>query len=181
MSINFVKKENGVTMIELLIAMSLFAIFMTIAIGGFVQAIRNQRLALKLMSATDNMAIPLEQMMREIRVANNFISTQNSLMFDKVENASSGALKEYEVMYYYDKSLKAIMRKKTLLVDGIPTGTSIDERFVSEGVEVDDFKIITNKIGAGPERITIIVAVSAVDRGKKITNHIQTTISSRIF
>jgi prepilin-type N-terminal cleavage/methylation domain-containing protein len=59
--------KKGFTLIEMLVTVGLFAIIITIAVGGFVNAERTQRQVSSLISAQSNVSIALEQMSRDIR------------------------------------------------------------------------------------------------------------------
>ena len=59
--------KKGFTLIEMLVTVGLFAIIITIAVGGFVNAERTQRQVSSLISAQSNVSLALEQMSREIR------------------------------------------------------------------------------------------------------------------
>jgi Tfp pilus assembly protein PilW len=64
--------RSGVTLVEFLVAFSIFIVIISIAGGSFVRSARTQRAALQLMAVNDNMGITIEQMMREIRTGYNF-------------------------------------------------------------------------------------------------------------
>ena len=68
------KNKKGFTLVELLVAMGLFVIFITIASGGFIRALRTQRNIVALIAANENTSLALEQMAREIRTGSNFSS-----------------------------------------------------------------------------------------------------------
>jgi len=59
--------RSGFTLVELLIAVALFSILVSIAAGGFVRALRSERQVSAMMSAESNVSIALEEMTREIR------------------------------------------------------------------------------------------------------------------
>ena len=59
--------KKGFTLIELLVAIALFAIIISIAVGGFVDALRTQRQVSFLLATQSNVSLALEQMAREIR------------------------------------------------------------------------------------------------------------------
>ena len=59
--------EQGVSLMELMVAVSVFIIVISVAIGSFVQSMRTQRIALALISANDSINLSIEQMAREIR------------------------------------------------------------------------------------------------------------------
>ena len=52
---------------ELLVAVALFSILMSIAAGGFVRALRSEREVSAMMAAESNVNLALEQMAREMR------------------------------------------------------------------------------------------------------------------
>lgn len=59
--------QKGFTLIEMLVTVGLFTIIITIAVGGFTNAIRTQRQVSSLISTESNVSLALEQMTREIR------------------------------------------------------------------------------------------------------------------
>lgn len=61
------RAKKGFTLIEMLVTVSLFLIIITIAVGGFTNAIRTQRQVSSIISAESNVSITLEEMAREIR------------------------------------------------------------------------------------------------------------------
>lgn len=66
-------KLYGFTIVELLVAMTLFVILITIAAGGFVRAIRTQQAIVSLIDANNNASLALEQMAREMRTGTSFV------------------------------------------------------------------------------------------------------------
>jgi prepilin-type N-terminal cleavage/methylation domain-containing protein len=66
--------KKGFTLIEMLITVGLFVVIITIAVGGFTNAIRTQRQVSSLISAQSNVSIALEEMAREIRTGYLFCS-----------------------------------------------------------------------------------------------------------
>ena len=65
----FVKDRSGVTLAEMMVAFGVFGIFISIAMGGFMQSLRNQRVALVLMEANDAGSIIFENIARQLRTA----------------------------------------------------------------------------------------------------------------
>ena len=63
---------NGFTMIEMLIALGLFAVVVSVGIGGFAHALRIQRQTQFLLAVNSNGGEILEQMSREIRTGSIF-------------------------------------------------------------------------------------------------------------
>jgi prepilin-type N-terminal cleavage/methylation domain-containing protein len=61
------RRISGFTLVELLVAIALFSILVSIAAGGFVRALRSEREVSSMMSAESNISIALEEMTREMR------------------------------------------------------------------------------------------------------------------
>jgi prepilin-type N-terminal cleavage/methylation domain-containing protein len=66
---NFFQDKHGVTLIELMVAFGVFGIFISIALGGFMQALKNQRAALVFMETNDAASIIFEDIVRQLRTA----------------------------------------------------------------------------------------------------------------
>lgn len=66
------KPTSGFTLAELLVAIGLFSVVVTIAMGGLVQAMRTQHQVAALIAADNNASLALEQMAREVRTGYSF-------------------------------------------------------------------------------------------------------------
>lgn len=175
--IKSVRENKGTTLIETLLALSIFSIFITVAIGGFVQSLSNQRLVLRLMSSTDAMVFSLEQMIREMRTGTNFAVGNNNLQFERADE-EFGLPTTKLVRYEWDNSRKILIRTKSNL-DG---GSAVSEPITPEDVEVSHFSAEAfREHTPGPYRITVVIGISASEKKTVITNYVQTTISSRVF
>lgn len=169
---------TGTTLVELLVAMSIFVIFVTVAVGGFIQAIANQRVVLKLNAATENMSLTLEQMMREMRVGTNFSTNGQTIQFSHYDsNGNPETIEYYLAPAPWDATQQAIMETIT---DN--NGISTSNPITADNVNVSYFKTsVTTLHTPGPSRIGITLGITASDRGISVTNYIQTTVSSRAF
>ena len=74
-------KRHGFTIIELLIAMGLFAILISVVSGIFVRSLRAQRVTVALIAANNNASLAIEQMAREIRTGQSFSAVIDQLRF----------------------------------------------------------------------------------------------------
>ena len=163
-------EQGGTTLVEVLIAIGIFSIFLTVAIGGFIQALSNQRIALKLMASTDNMSMTLEQISREVRVGKLFESVPDGFQFQKYVEGSSDPK-----LYKYELSGSKIKRTVSNL-DG--SGESHDF-ITADNVYVSYFNSLLDN--DGQPKVTLVVGVTARDKGLEITNYVQSTISSRLI
>jgi len=83
---------EGFTLVELLVAMSVFIIVLTLAVAVFVNALRSQRFLTKLMAVNNNAGLVLEQMAREMRTGYKFIGSAScspSISFSNSQDTDS--------------------------------------------------------------------------------------------
>jgi len=73
--------ENGLTMIELVVAMGIFGLVSVMISSIFILSLQSQRRIIALRNVEDNTRFVMESMSREIRTGKNFSSSGNSLSF----------------------------------------------------------------------------------------------------
>lgn len=164
-----ISNKRGFTIVELIVAVGVFLIIVTIATGSFVGALRAQRQISGLIAAQSNVSFALEQMAREIRTGFNFCSGGNSC-FGSSELAFTNASKQP--------------------VDYRLAGTSIEkgvggnfQQITGRNVLIKYLRFVLsgNQSGDGwPPRITISVGVSSKEAGVSGTVlRLETTVSAR--
>jgi len=175
------KFKNGFTLVELVVAIGIFIILMSIAAGGFIQMLRNQRIVASLMAANDNMSLILEIIGREIRTGYNF---------NKVSNTELEFVNAYDLKVKYRLNEGAI--EKGVEYFGI-TGYS---KITADNVLISAFNInvcgkningtALGDCGSGGNsyfpRITLGLSITSVEPDVKKLNiftDIQATISAR--
>ncbi|MEK7193915.1 MAG: prepilin-type N-terminal cleavage/methylation domain-containing protein [Patescibacteria group bacterium] len=167
------KTNTGFTLIELLVAMMLFIILLSIAVGGFIRALRTQRAIVALMEANDNVSFALEQMAREIRVGYHFTKLSDSeLQFVNAQN----------LVIWYRLNDGTIER-------GVESATlqRTYKKITADSVKISNFNIALFGAEDGdgfPPRITISLSVNIRGAGLEklnISTNVQTTVSSRIL
>jgi len=67
-----IKKKDGYTLIELMVAVGLFAVVMMLASGSYIMMIGISRQAQGMASGIDNLSFALETMTRDIRTGYNY-------------------------------------------------------------------------------------------------------------
>lgn len=177
--------QSGFTLVELLVAMSIFVIIVSIAVGVFVSTVRNQRLLTELMAVNNNAGGVLEQITREARTGYRFCEGQNpdfscSLVGKTLTFTNYRGVK---ITYEFNESDGVVTRSEE--GDGVPLNLTAPETKVTSlvfaikqlgvnGVSDDDV--------CDPWRITITMGVSP--RNSSLADRIvnlQTTISSRVL
>ena len=159
-------------MVELLVAMGVFAILISLVTGVFVRSLRTQRATVALIAAASNAELSIEQIMREIRLGQGFpeSNTYSALTFTNAK----GQL----VTYSWNNNLGVLAIERS--VDG---GTP--SRITAENVKVTDLKFEVFK-GTPADRyptfVTIALQVGTEDRIlADATISLQTSISSRVL
>jgi len=171
-------------LIELLVAMSLFAIFVAISSGGFIRALRTQRAITALISVNDNTSLVLEQMSREMRTGYNFCTGRQRIP----EITLCQDLRGDELMFVNANNQIVFYRwDNQAIYRGVADATLSKNysQITGENVRVRNFNIelLGNRNSDGfPPRITMSVTVSPKSDSSYLQNiytNMQTTVSSR--
>lgn len=155
-------KKNGFTMVELLVAISLFSVVVSIAAGTFIQALRTQRVTVSLIAAVSNASLAIEQISREVRTGRSFSLNGGELSFLNAKNEN--------VAY----ALRNAAIEKS--VNGQPG------RITADNVQINrlDFILAGNDPGDDlPAKITVILEIGAPQASAASKVNLQITVSSR--
>ncbi len=186
---SILNSERGFTIIELLVAMGIFVIVISIAIGGFVQALRTERQTTALINANNNMSLVLEQMMREIRTGYNFCASGLSQPCDQSQFSFINANGQQVV--YMLGSGSGDTPTSTIIYRGADGNY---QPLTAPDVNVDSLNFYygsctdPNSPDSGgycstgqnrPNFITFSIGISP--KGLPITIYLQTSVSSRIL
>lgn len=164
------KKEKGFTIVELLVAMSVFAVLLTVAVGVFVRVIRTQRNLVHRMNINNNAGSVLEQITRDLRTGYNFcpVDFENGEKCDLIETNSLVFTNRNGDSINYSLVNKAVKK------DGI--------QLTASDVEINRLKFIIRQDNVcDPWRITILMGVGSnkVEQDQYI--NLQATVSSRVL
>lgn len=181
--------QSGFTLAELVVAMGVFVVLVTIAVGVFVNAVRNQRRLTELMAVSNNAGGIVEQIAREARTGYRFcngtVPEQNPSAPCALDNVDTLSFTNYagRVVHYLVENGE--VKRQVEGVDNNPvplTAPEVEVTYLTfsvtqrgqDGVSANDVCV--------PWRITVVMGVlsrnpALADRGIKL----QTTISSRVF
>lgn len=162
------QNQKAFTTIELLVAMSLFIILISLAAGGLVNALRTQRSIVSLIEANNNVSLALEQIAREMRTGNNFQKISGSEV--KFVNAQGVSVR-------YRSNGGAIER-------GTETNLDVNyQKITAQTIKITNFNITLldlSQASGYPPRITVSVGVSPASKYiEGVVVNIQTTVSGR--
>ena len=189
--------QKGFTIVELIVAMSLFVVLISIAVGAFININRNQRIIVALMAANDNMGLTLEQMAREIRTGYNFFEISK----EKIQFVNA----KDQVIRYRLNNASSSIEKGISSISGPGSGDcsdAADSWFTYQPLSADNVKItilnmqicgknldtniLLDNCGSGdtsyPPRITLGLSITSnepIVKKSGISINIQTTVSSR--
>ena len=178
------KANNGFTVVEVMVAFTLFVTLLAISSGVFIRALRTQRMITALIAANSNASLTLEQIVREARTGEDFCIAANSGC--KIE---SGVLKELiftnarneKVKYELSAPRAANLNTIQSIMRSVNDETPIP--MTADNVNVKNFSFYLGGQDAGDGRqpkITIAIGLGAtgISFSDALIN-LQTTVSSR--
>jgi len=159
-------KENGFTMIELIVAIGIFGLVVGMTVNIFLLALASQRRIIALRNVVDNIRFTTELMSREIRTGKNFSSAGSSLLFT---NAKGEAVIYRLTSNVIEKSSDGGISYSAV------SGTEVIVNYLN-------FYLMGQVAGDSLEpRITVTIGATG-NVGKQNANlRIQTTISERLL
>jgi len=191
----FPKKNNGFTLVEMLVALSLFTIVVTIVAGSILVLISGNQQVVGEQSVMANMSFVMDSMTREIRTGKNYYcgnSFGSQPASDSVKDCENGdkaisfveagnsitGLNNGRIAYYFDSTNKTIMRK---------VENSNPQSIVSNDIYIKDAKFFVtgtksfsdNSRDVNQPTVTIVITAmeSSASGEKPVT--LQTTITQR--
>jgi prepilin-type N-terminal cleavage/methylation domain-containing protein len=169
------QERSGFTLIEFLVAFSLFVIILSISVGGFIRALRIQRQLVGLASANSNVSLALEQMAREIR---NGIDFQCNAECD---NLTFHNLQGDTIAYQlFSDGEKTTIQRSESCVQPSPGCTGGDyEDITGTNVRINYLRFTLGPTTSA-SRVTLMVGLSSKESGIETTTvWLQTTVSAR--
>lgn len=166
------KSEAGYSLIELMVAIGVFAVVVTVMSGSFAISLRGQGKSVTMQNVGDNARYAMEVMAKEMRMGNDFPS--NGSMSD-IQFKSNMPNRNGAVIWFYLDNEKIMFDDD--INDALPP-----ESITSANIAVNALSF--DVLGVSPDsqpRITIVMQVASVGTAADIETHmdIQTTISPR--
>jgi prepilin-type N-terminal cleavage/methylation domain-containing protein len=164
-------EASGFTLVESLVAVSIFAVVMTIVGSLYVTALNLQRRAFNVQVTEENASFVLETMVKEIRVSN--ISNQNTNC-PSSSAASLSMVHPVNGSIVYSLSGGAVHRS----VNGL------DAQITSNNVQFTKLRFCisgSNSNDGLQPRITILASVKSSNTSQQSAIDFQTTLSQRFL
>lgn len=183
--LEIVNARAGFTIVELIVAMAVFLIAITLAIGTFVQALKTQRIVNYLMSVNSNASIVLEGLAREVRAGYNFSTSTPQYLTPPLCSAP-----QFDILTFKNSNSKLVTYE---LQNGVltrqecaATGCAGPEPFLAitaSNILVNRLCFLkTQRTSSDPWRISVFLTVGSPnpDLAQNVLN-LETTVSSRIL
>ncbi len=174
MKFNFFNQKSGFTLLETMVAMSIFAVIVSLTTNGFIRSLRTQRQAAAFAYVNDNLSTVIEQMAREVRTGSDICFNSTSCASDSIlsfVNANNQTVT-------YCLLNNAIERNVGL-------GCAAGKEITGSKIYVSYLRFIIANNGNGdgyPPRVTVLIGARPTDQSAALFNvNMQTTISSRII
>jgi len=163
---NRTNKNSGLTLIELVVAIGVFGLVISIGFGVFGLALTSQRRIIALKNVEDNARFTIELMTREIRTGKNFSGGAGSLSFINAKGES----------VIYRLSGGAVEKSSDGGVNYLPvTGPETTMNYLN-------FYLAGQATGDNLQpRITITLGAASQVNNQSANLKVQTTISERLL
>lgn len=162
MIVNKTQKNKGFTLIELMVAISIFMMIMIMAMGAVIVASDASKKADKLRTAMDNVNFAMESMTRSIRMGTSYDASGGNFSFTSSEQKNI--------------SYKVLSKKLQRCISPSPC---VD--MVSSEVEIDKLDFTVKGVGVGGEQpsVYIIMKGTVNMKGASYSFALQTMASQR--
>lgn len=173
-----IRIENSFTLVELMVAMTIFIVFISIASAIFVNSLKTQKKINNLVEIADNSGLVIEQLVREIRTGYNFYEKLKNKEVVNVENTTTLEFYNYQgkkVKYGFQENNgqgKIIKEVDGIFYDLTPKDVDIDYLY---------FTVKQYNHYCHPWRVTINFNVGSKKTDIKQKIDLQASVSSRIL
>lgn len=172
------KSEAGYSLIELMVAIGVFAIVVTVMSGSFAISLRGQGKSATMQNVGDNVRYAMEVMAKEIRMgtikttAGYVLNSSSDIQFRSNMPNRNGAI----IRFYLDNVTHQIMFDDDIS-DALPSEPITSANIAVSALTFD----VSGASSDSQPRITIVMQAASVGTVADIETHmdIQTTISPR--
>ncbi|MCL4405326.1 MAG: prepilin-type N-terminal cleavage/methylation domain-containing protein [Patescibacteria group bacterium] len=167
--------QSGFTLIELMVAMAIFLILISLSTAIFIQTLRTQQEITNITGNNESASEVLEQISRDVRTGTNFsIPDQHTLTFLSAQFL--GKQGNYQIVGY-----KLVGDAIARCLGGKCQQGTYDP-ITPPGVNIADMSFWGMNLTSGIPRITITIAVTTPTGAQpQVDTYLETTISARNY
>lgn len=176
------RSEGGYSFMELIVAIGLFAVVVTLMTGTFFISLRGQGKTTTAQNVSDNARYAMEVISKEIRMGKGYsiVLNPSQIKFTSSMPNRNNA----QVSFFLDTDITSGTYHQIMFDDDTNINLPFEDSITSNNVEVTNLEFIVSDPVPPPDsqpRITIIMQVKSKGTNPDIASSIdlQTTISSR--
>jgi prepilin-type N-terminal cleavage/methylation domain-containing protein len=178
--ISNLQSQTGVTLLELMVSVSLFAITIMLASGMFSSVINSQRKAIASQDSQENIRYSFERISKEIRMARK--DTAHSCISDGNIYWTSADRSELKFLNYRGQCVRYYLSGGRLMVDNavaFPSGLPLTPAKLA----LSNLSFIVSDGSALAQgKVTLKIRIETVIKGSQTERlNLETTISSRFY
>lgn len=180
------KKERGFTLIEMIVAIGVFAVAMTISVGAVLSISAAQKRAIAIQNVQDNIRFAIESMSKEARVGNQFqclaapVNDLRSISPNPRSCASGGAL----IAFFNSRGERTGYQLRSGQIERWSETNVAFFPITSQNVSIErlTFYVLGAEAGDGLQpRILITAEGKAQIKNQLIDVNLQITVSQRLL
>ncbi len=167
--------DKGFTLIEMIVAISIFTIVVFVGIGALLSIADANRKSNSLRTVMDNLNFAMESMSRSIRTGDNYSC-------NGIGNCPSGK-NNFTFVDQKGKTVKySFVEVNGIGMINVTKNSGQSLRITSPGVDIDNLSFFVTGVGAGngqPRVVISIIGIAGIKEKLKSKFSIQTTVSQR--
>src|SRR3989344_6721595 len=174
-------QSSGFTLVEMIVAVALFAVVMLVSVGALLALVNANRKAQALQSVMNNLNITLDSMVRSVRMGSNYQCGSDT---DCPNGGKTLSFKPFDTsqprwIYNFNSNTKRLEKSVSGTVAGLGPITAPE-------VTIEEMKfyvVNTDKTDEKQPKVVIVIKGSAGAEGSKArtTFHIQATAVQRVL
>ena len=173
-NIKELNRNNGYTLVELLVSIAIFSVVITVAVSGLTRALKTHRQSSATISANNNTAVILEQIIREVRTGSN-VATNNGA------SCPAPAFLPCELIFSNAKNQAIVYRQVGNSIEKI-IDLNPPSKITDNDVSVGNVIFQQINFGSYPDRIRISISINPTESGvDQSPINLQSTVSLRNF
>ena len=188
MFVNYRRKKNGFTLLEMLVAIGVFSVVATVAVSSVLMSLRANRKIRSTQTVINNLGYALESMTRAIRVGTHYHCDVNVGPITARRDCSSAASSfafESSGGDRGDPNDQVVYRLNGTTIERSLDGGASYSPFTAAEVVVERLQFFVEHAAALPDQnqpfvIMTIEGYAAPDPATRTDFHIQTTVTQRI-
>lgn len=177
-----IQSQDGITLIEMLVAVSIFAVTIVVLSNIFILILNGQRKAIASKNIQENIRYAFEMMAKEIRMAH---VNQDQYNTKKCENMEAGRVYQSinsntELLFknYKDECVSYSLEDGRIKINR----NGLDGYITSRQVQISDLKfLVTDDYKNRQSAVTLKMKIRAYVNKRYEEMNVQTSISSRYY